>query len=132
MARLGLQLLSNGFALIPLLLLARIHNACHVAGTVLLVILNVVLLLRWRIRHGSFLSWYREPVKGRLDLHPFLVVLVGLVFLLPGLFLICFEEPGSGPDAMDRYQIVAFGVICCLLGGGLCLLALARWRATSK
>ena len=127
MQRLGITTLLAGFLGIPLIVFANITGnipltlMIHGGLWILLVAISIY-------RAGSPARWFAARVDSLYEVHPAVVVLIGILFALSGTGIALFIEPGDSPKAMNSAEITYFGGIFILLGIGVALTAVADWR----
>ena len=119
----GTLIMIIGFTGVPCLGLAGLSKNLPVS-----LVLHFLLVLSYFIyavnKEGSIKSWYLQRVNSIYNVHPIVVVFIGLLFSLMGVYSMAFIEPGNGPDALNLSESIYAGSIFTLIGVGAFLVSL--------
>lgn len=119
----GLLLMITGFSGVPCLCLYGLSEKLSIS-----LVVHSVLVLSYLVyavkKEGSFKAWLNQRTDSYYSVHPVVIVLIGILFTVIGIYIMIFGQPGKDPESMNLSEIIYFGAIFTLVGSGVFLVSL--------
>ena len=83
-------------------------------------------------KSGGLSQWRNMKVDAIYSVHFSIIILLGLVFVIGGVFIAFLVEAGSASNSMTRLDQIYFGAIIASIGGGVIPIAIADWHSNNQ
>ena len=83
-------------------------------------------------RSGGVSEWRNMRVNGFYSVHYSIIILIGVVLVIGGVFIATLVEPGREPNSMTKVDQIYFGIVIGCIGGGLIPIAVGDLLSSNQ